>query len=173
MWEIVGTVFAILAFLLAAFTALRSKQVYKPILKFNNGLFYAYKNTDNRLQKKSTSTLIYGASVTYQNSEVIFSCIHLLINDSKLPIHDIILQLEYPLKHVVQNDDLEEENYIINEQQKTITSVKLMDFPTKSSNHREVQIQKSKAQVRYKIPSLRPRENNCNRLYEIHQSWYF
>lgn len=151
---ITATIVSILTLLLAIFIALRSKQAYKSTLIYNNTLLF---DNVKSIKKEGISTLIYGATIPL-NSEVIFTCLHLLINNSKIPINNITLQLEYSSNHVLQNDELLKERYYYNQNEKAVHLIKLADPKCRVSDCREVAIIKSKAHVRCTIPSLRPGE---------------
>lgn len=144
---IIGTFFVI-------FIGLRSKQVFRPVLAFNSGLLYASDPKDipkpfkKGFKKATVSTLIYGANVP-QNSEVVFVCPYLLINNSKLPIINITLQLTYASKYAIENEPLIK---------KGIDFEVVFGFPPEADKCREVQIIDSMAQIRCTIPVLREGE---------------
>lgn len=145
---IVGTFFGILI-------GLRSKQVYKPVLTFNIGLLYANQDAipkpDRKKIKKATiSTLIYGADIC-EGSEIMFACPYLLMNNSKLPISNITLQLEYTSRYAVENKGdraiIEGTDYGV-----------VFGIPHVEDYRREVQVIHTEAQIRYTLSVLRPGE---------------
>ena len=153
MWIIISAVVGIIAVVFAIFIGLRSKQVFRPVLTFNNGLLYAIPDAApkpfKKVFKKATiSTLIYGANVP-QNSEVVFVCPYLLINNSKLPIFNITLQLNYASKYAIENEPLK---------RKGIDFEVVFGFSPNADECREVQIIDSMAQICCTIPVLRAGE---------------
>jgi len=155
MWiVIIGAVAGIIGTIFGIFIALRSKKIYQPVLTFNIGLLYADQDAIPRLHKKvikkaTISTLIYGTNIP-QNSEVAFQCPYLMINNSKLPIYNITLQLQYASKHAIKNEEK-----IIG---RGMDYKVVLGSPPEYYKYREVQILDSMAQVRYTIPVLRPGE---------------
>jgi hypothetical protein len=98
-------------------------------------------------KKAIISTLIYGTNIP-QNSEVAFQYPYLMKNDSKLPIFNITLQLQYASKHAIKNGEK-----IIG-----MGHVVELTCSPEAYKYREVQIRDSMAEVRYTIPVLRPGE---------------
>lgn len=152
---IISAVVAIIGAGFGILIGLRSKQVFRPALSFNIGLLYMTemknevpKKYKKLIKKSIISTLIYGAKVP-PNSEVVFVCPYLLINDSKLPIHNIALQLEYPKKHAIENEVVIKrgEGY-----------ERVFGYASIGSESREFQIIGPRAQIRYPIPLLRAGE---------------
>ena len=75
----------------------------KPILDFNIGLtpvFGSEKDFLVKVKKGSykISTLFLGAEIE-SNSQWMFGCPYLLVNNSKLPIQNITIILEYSIKY--------------------------------------------------------------------------
>jgi len=147
MWiAIISAVATIIGTAFAIFIGLRSKQIFRPVLTFNVGLLHAN-------QDVTVSTLIYGANIP-QNSEVAFICPYLMINNSKLPIYNITLQLQYASKYAIKNEEK-----IIGIIDRGIEyEVYVLSAPPEWYKYREVQILDSMAQIRYTIPVLRPGE---------------
>lgn len=143
---IIGTAFGI-------FIGLRSKQIFRPVLTFNVGLLYTNQDVRKVIKKSTVSTLIYGANIP-QNSEVAFICPYLMINNSKLPISNITLQLQYASKCAIKNE--EKIKGIID--RGIEYEVHVLSSPPEWYKYREVQILDSMAEVRYTIPVLRPGE---------------
>ncbi len=131
----------------------------RAVLTFNIGLISSTQDVEKVLKKATISTLIYGANVP-QNSDVAFACPYLMMNNSKLPIYNIILQLEYMSKHVVKNEEkIRGEKQVIKIEEKIIeTYLEMIGMPEKYREMREVQIFDSRAQIRFTIPVLRPGE---------------
>ncbi len=159
MWiTIISVAVAIIGTAFGIFIGLRSKQVFRPVLTFNNGLLYADQDAIPRpykkvIKKAAISTLIYGANIN-QNSEVAFLCPYLMINNSKLPIYNITLQLQYASKYAIKN----EEKIIGTIDKGMEYEVHVLGSPPEWYKYREVQILDSMAQIRYTIPVLRPGE---------------
>ena len=157
MWvAIIGAVTGIIGIVFGIFIGLRSKQVFRPVLTFNIGLPYYSANQNDipkskELKKATISTLIYCAKIP-QNSEVVFACPYLFINNSKLPISNIILQLNYASRYAVDNETVIKG--IVGDKEVVVLGV-----DPKAYKCREVQILDSMAQIRYTIPDLRPGEN--------------
>lgn len=161
MWEyigIIGVVVGIIGGGLGIFIGLKSKQVFRPVLTFNVGLLYADQNAMPRkklIKKADISALIYGANIP-QNSEVAFLCPYLMINNSKLPIYNITLQLQYASKYIIKN----EEKIIGTIDKGMKHEVHFLSISSKWHKHREVQKfdSISMVQIRYTITVLRPGE---------------
>lgn len=149
----IGAISGIIAVAIAILIGLRSKTVYRPDLMFNMVLLYANLDIRKALKRTTISTLIYGASVL-QNSEVSFICPYIIINNGKLPISNIILQLQYASKYALKNDD---KIMGVVEKDKEI-EIGVLSFNPRWNEFREVQILDSIAQVRHSIPILRPGE---------------
>lgn len=156
MWEwiaILGAVAGIVGATFAIFVGLRSKQISRPVLIFNIGLLYTEQEVRKIIKKATVSTLIYGANIP-QNSEIAFICPYLMMNNSKLPIFNITLQLQYASKYAIKNEEK-----IIGIIDRDIGyEVHVLSSPPEWYKCREVQILESMAQVRYTIPVLRPGE---------------
>ena len=154
MWiAIISAVAAIIGTAFGIFIGLRSKQIFRPVLTFNVGLLHTNQDIRKIVKKATVSTLIYGVNIP-QNSEVAFICPYLMINNSKLPIYNITLQLQYALKYAIKN----EEKIIGTIDKGMEYEVHVLGSPPEWYKYREVQILDSMAQIRYTIPVLRPGE---------------
>lgn len=143
---VAGVVFAI-------FVGLRSKQIFRPVLTFNTGLSCIDPHVQKTIKKAPVSTLIFGASIP-RDSEVAFICPYLMANNSKLPIFNVTLQLQYAARYVIKN----EEKIIGIIDRGAEYEMHVLGSPPKWFEHREVQIIGPVAQVFYTIPVLRPGE---------------
>ncbi|MDD2754083.1 MAG: hypothetical protein PHS80_01015 [Methanothrix sp.] len=151
---------SIISLAISTLIALRSKQVYRPVLAFNMGLLPANTKMRKILKNAAISSIIYSASIP-QNSEVAFICPYIIMNDSKLPISNIKLQLQYASKYAVKNDD--KIIGIINKGKEM--EFQLLTTSSELRNFREVRILGSRAQVCYTIPVLRPEEPHV--IYDV------
>lgn len=150
---IISAVGGIAGVAFAVFVGLRSRQIFRPQLIFNVGLAYADEDVQKTIRKNIISTLIYGAKVP-RDSEVSFMCPYLMVNNSKLPISNVTLQLQYASKYVIKND--EEIKGIVDKG--TEYELHVLRSPPDWFKRREVFILGSMAQVMYTIPVLRPGE---------------
>jgi len=150
---------SIISLAISTLIALRSKQVYRPVLAFNMGFLSANTKMRKNLKNAAISSIIYSASIP-QNSEVAFICSYIMMNDGKRPISNITLQLQYASEYAVKNDD--KIIGIINKGKEM--EFQLLTTSPELKNFREVRILGSRAQVRYTIPVLRPKESHI--IYE-------
>jgi len=152
-WDIVLFVVTIVAVGFAIFLGLRTRQVYRPAVVFNVGLLSTNDEVRKTLKKGTVATLIYGADIP-RGDEVGFAVPYTLMNHSKLPVHNLAVQLHYSPKYVVRNED--RVSGVIMRGEEALVA-EFGGLP-EAEKVREVEILGSMAQVRYSIPMIRPGE---------------